>query len=387
MAAPTIPTQQLLTFRKKALFTTVMLFLVLFIPLAILELYVRISHPYTDLWVVTGRRNGPNPIAPWAFVDAFSAYRARPVEGKRSVNSYGFIATPELTVAKPQDTIRIAFLGGSSTAGTGRSDFADQHTWPWQVAEMLRKGFREKNIEFINGALGGYTSFESYGRLWSRIRFFSPDIIIIYHGWNEMYYFTDADRVVSWRTHSDGSWGLDRAEKPIAIYEPLLIDYFIWPSQLLIRFRLHFTKALDEEKGSESPSQLLSDQYDQRALEIWRTNLRLFRETAQILGAQLFVAKQATLIVPDLPLEQQSRCRYGLHGFDHMAHVDAFQRIYRIIDEEIAKDRVIDLTPLSGRSEYFHDHIHPTIEGAQQIAKVVSNVLLAHLDPSHPKMQ
>jgi lysophospholipase L1-like esterase len=363
-----------------------MLCLIIFIPLAILECYVRINHPYTDLWVVTGRKNGSNPMAPWAFVDAFSAYRARPREGRRSVNRHGFIATPELTVTKPQDTIRIAFLGGSSTAGTGRSDFADQHTWPWQVAEMLRKGFPEKKIEFINGALGGYTSFESYGRLWSRIRFFSPDIIVVNHAWNEMYYFTDADRIASWRTHTDGSWSLDHAEKSIELYKPSLIDHFIWPSQLLIRVRLYFTKVFDEEVGPDRASQTLSDQYDRRALEIWRTNLRLFRETAQILGAQLFVAKQATLIVPDLPIEQQRRCRYSLHGFDHTAHVDAFQRIYHIIDEEIPTDRIIDLTPLSGHPEYFHDHIHPTIEGAQQIAKLVANVLLVHLDTRHSQM-
>jgi hypothetical protein len=166
------------------------LFSLLFMTLLVTsELYVRINHPYADLWVVTGRKNGPNPMASWAFIDAFSAYRARPREGRPSVNRYGFIATPELRVSKPPNTIRIAFLGESSTAGTGRSNFADENTWPWQVADMLQKGFPEKHIEFINAALGGYTSFESYGRLWSRIRFFSPDIIVVYHDWNEMYYF------------------------------------------------------------------------------------------------------------------------------------------------------------------------------------------------------
>lgn len=358
-----------------------MLFLTLFI---MLELYVRIRLPYSDLWIVTGRKLGPSPMASWAFVDAFSAYRvALAIKGERSVNQYGFIATPELTVSKPQDTIRIVFLGGSSAAGTGRSKFADQETWPWQVSEMLRQGFREKKIEFINAALPGYTSFESYGRLWSRIRFFSPDIIVIYHGWNEMYYFNKVDKITSWRTLSDGSWTLDRTEKPITIYEPMLIDYVIWPSQALIRLRLYFTKFFDEEAGLGNTTETLLSQYDRRALDVWRTNLRLFRETARILGAQLFVAKQATLIVPELPLEEQRRCHYGLHGFDHATHVDAFQRIYRVIDEEIAADRVIDLTSLSGYPEYFHDHIHPTKEGSYQIAKSVSDVLLTYLTSLH----
>jgi hypothetical protein len=104
---------------------------------------------------------------------------------------------------------------------------------------MLQEGFREKHIEFINGALGGYTSFESYGRLWSRIRFFSPDIIVVYHGWNEIYYFNRVDDMTSWRMLADGSWSLDRTDQPITIYEPMSIDYVIWPFQVLIRLRLY----------------------------------------------------------------------------------------------------------------------------------------------------
>jgi lysophospholipase L1-like esterase len=356
MNEPMIAAHELLPFKKRVLYSTV-LFSLLFLTL----------FGMSEL------------LASWAFIDAFSAYRARPREARRSVNRYGFIATPELTVSKPQNTIRIAFLGESSTAGTGRSNFADEDTWPWQVADMLQKGFREKHIEFINAALGGYTSFESYGRLWSRIRFFSPDIIVVYHGWNEMYYFNRVDGMTSWRMLADGSWSLDRTEQPITIYEPLSVDSVIWPSQALIRLRLYFTNPFDGEVGSVHASGTLPNQYDRRALDIWRTNLRLLRETAQVLGAQLFVAKQATLIVPELPLEEQRRCRYSLHGFDHAAHVDAFQQIYRVIDEEITADRIINVTSLSGYPEYFHDHIHPTKEGAHQIAKITSAVLLTHL--------
>jgi hypothetical protein len=154
MNEPMIAAHELLPFKKRILYFMVLFFLLFLTLLVLSELYVRITDPYADLWVVTGRKNGPNPMASWAFIDAFSAYRARPREGRPSVNRYGFIATPELRVSKPPNTIRIAFLGESSTAGTGRSNFADENTWPWQVADMLQKGFPEKHIEFINAALG-----------------------------------------------------------------------------------------------------------------------------------------------------------------------------------------------------------------------------------------
>ena len=42
-------------------------------------------------------------------------------------------------------------------------------------------------------------------------------------------------------------------------------------------------------------------------------------------------------------------------------------------------ERVIDLTHLSGRSELFVDHVHPTVAGAERIAARVSERLVAHL--------
>ena len=86
----------------------------------------------------------------------------------------------------------------------------------------------KKNIEFINAALAGYTSFESYGRLWSRLRFYSPDLIIINHGWNEMYYFTEnqVEDISKWRKLPDGDWTLDRQGEVLKIYEPLLLISF-----------------------------------------------------------------------------------------------------------------------------------------------------------------
>jgi hypothetical protein len=120
--------------------------------------------------------------------------------------------------------------------------------------------------------------------------------------------------------------------------------------------------------------------FDDRAPEIWRTNLSLFRETAAILGAELFVVKQATLVVAGLPAEERARIRYEHHGFDHDAHVEAFQEIYRVIDEEIPANRIISANVLSGRPEYFFDHIHPTELGATEIARIVANDLTGYLN-------
>jgi GDSL-like lipase/acylhydrolase family protein len=356
------------------------------------EIYIRATTRHEDLWALTGRAVARQSIADWAFLDAFSALRGRPGvyhDGAvtKTVNSEGFISTPEITPIKPPHTIRIAFLGESSTAGTGTL-LPDSVTWPWQVAENLRRRpGRTEKIEFINAALGGYSTFESMGRLWSRVRFFSPDIVVLYHGWNEMYYFKQVDRIADWRTLPDGSWGLE-ASVPVTLYQPRWYDWLVRYSQLLTKVRLHFSPAVNGEAGGGQLQTTLADHYDRRGLEIFRTNLRLIRSTAQTLGMELFVGKQATLIVPGLPASERARCRYDFHGFDHDAHVDAFNQIYRIVDQEIPADHVIDVTPLSGHPENFYDHIHPTDLGAARTAEIMADALapaVAALEARHAR--
>ena len=347
--------------------------------LLIAEIYVRVTTRHEDLWALTGRSVARRPIADWAFLDAYSAWRGKPGVYRdgavtKTVNSDGFISTPEVAQVKPPHTIRIAFLGESSTAGTGTL-LPDSITWPWQAAENLRRRpGRTDRIEFLNAALGGYSTFESMGRLWSRIRFYSPDIVVVYHGWNDMYYFNAVDRIRNWHTLPDGSWGLE-ASVPVTVFEPRWYDWLARRSQLLTKVRLRFSPSVNGEARAGEFKKTLSDHYDQRGLEIFRTNLRLIRTTAQTLGIELFVGKQATLIVPDLPEKERARCRYDFHGFDHAAHVDAFQRIYQIIDQEIPRDHVIDVTPLSGIPENFHDHIHPTDLGAARTAAIMADAL------------
>jgi lysophospholipase L1-like esterase len=369
--------------RKKKLFRLIFI-LTIILPFVLLEIFVRATRAPVDLMVLTGRETGPNVIMlRSAQIDAFSAYRGRPGQygESRTINQFGFISTPDLTLEKPPDTIRIVFLGGSSTAGVG-SGFNDDETWPWQTVELLRQRFPEKKFELINGAMGGYSSFESYGRLWSRIRFFSPDIIVVYHGWNEMYYFDNPENIIQWRTLSNGDWTFEKTDRPIVVYEPLAIDYLIWPSQTLSQLRLSLSEQIggEGETGQDKP---LRSGFDPQGLEIWRTNLQLLRETADLIGAELFVAKQATLISPDLPLADREPIGYSFHGFDHDTHIDMYEGIYRVIDEELPAEHVIDVTSLSGRTDLFVDHVHPTLAGSEAISEIMADFLGDYLEQAN----
>lgn len=355
------------------------------------EAWLRLTSPHDDLWALTGRSVKQGNAADWAYIDAFSAYRGRPGVyhgdgATKTVNREGFISTPEIAVAKPAGTIRIAFFGESSTAGTGTL-LSDSITWPWQAIEQLRRHpGRTAKLEFLNAALGGFTTFESFGRFWNRVRFFSPDIIVVYHGWNEMYYFGKVDEMPSWRTRPDGSWGLT-ASDPVTVYAPRWFDGLLRPSQLLTKARLRLTEPVNGEVGRAGQiGRPLEHDYDHRALELFRQNLRIFRAAAALTGVEMLVGKQATLIVPGLPESERARVNYGFHHLDHDGHVDAFGQLYRIIDEEIPADHVIDVTSLSGVPENFYDHIHPTPLGAERTATIMANTLEPYVQAAEKRL-
>ena len=340
------------------------------------EVTLRWTLPPVDLHDLSGIAAQDSPMADWADVDAFCAYRAKlgDYASGKTVNSQGFISTPELG-AKDEGSLRIAFLGGSSTGGTSPV-LEDEEPWPHLVAAELGEELGGRKVEHINGALPGFTTFESYGRLWSRIRFFEPDIVVVYHGWNEMYYFR-REHIERWRVPEDGNWTFAGEGSVLKIrIEPHPIDPWIEWSSLLSRVRRSW---FAEHVGEVSGGGRLASDWRPEALEVFRTNLKLILSAESVLGCKVYVVKQPTLIVPGLSEELRNRCGYELHGFDHDAHLRAYAAIYEVIDREVPADRVIDLTQFSGDPRLLLDHVHLRPEGARAVASSVAQHLLPSL--------
>lgn len=308
-----------------------------------------------------------NPMNYWSEPSPYFNMTAKPgTYGEKTVNSHGFISTPELSVDKPDSTIRIVFLGGSSTAGMG-FNLEDEETWPWKTVQLLKTQNNNIDIDFINGALGAFTTFESYGRLWSQIRFFKPDIIIVNHAWNDMYYFNEmADNPMIW--HREVA-----KERPNEGWNAIKIKLLSW-SQVLTRIKLLIDKS-ERLSGEIGENKSLSSHFNPKGLNIYEDNLMLLKSFAKEFNCKIFFCKQPTLISNNISEEDKSKCRYEYHGFDHDEHINAFTDIYSLIDKNIADQYIIDLTSISGISENFYDHIHPTSYGISKIAKIVSDSL------------
>jgi lysophospholipase L1-like esterase len=103
--------------------------------------------------------------------------------GTIRINSRGF-RSPEISSVKPAGTIRLAFLGASTTFCAEAS--SNEATWPHLVWKSLQSEWPQIPLEYVNGGVPGYTVASSQRNLQHRVRRLQPDVIVIYHAVNDL---------------------------------------------------------------------------------------------------------------------------------------------------------------------------------------------------------
>lgn len=99
-------------------------------------------------------------------------------------NSLGY-RNDEFPVRKPEGIYRIVAIGGSSTYTIKVEK--NEETFTRQLEKILRDKYGYKNVQVINAGVGGYNSWESLINLEFRVLDLDPDLIIVYHGTNDVH--------------------------------------------------------------------------------------------------------------------------------------------------------------------------------------------------------
>jgi lysophospholipase L1-like esterase len=105
------------------------------------------------------------------------------VIGGIRIDSRGF-RNPELSSPKPEGTIRIAFLGASTTFCA--ECIPNRNTWPHLVCEAIARRFPDVGFDYINAGVAGYTTKHSLANFEARVKPLEPDVAVIYHGTNDL---------------------------------------------------------------------------------------------------------------------------------------------------------------------------------------------------------
>jgi len=99
------------------------------------------------------------------------------------VNSRGYRG-PEIALPKPRDVYRIVALGGSTTFGLFLDSW--QLTYPHKLEQHLRSVYDYSQVEVVNAGAPQYSTWESAVNMLLRVPDLEPDMIIIYHGINDV---------------------------------------------------------------------------------------------------------------------------------------------------------------------------------------------------------
>lgn len=116
--------------------------------------------------------------------DALLSYTLNPafVSGKVHINQK-YARGRDFLIKKNANCTRIIALGDSCTFGWGVTDNA---TFPHQLEKLLNEARLSQAYEVINFGTPGYSSLEVLYMLKNYIYKFSPDIIIVMIGWNDL---------------------------------------------------------------------------------------------------------------------------------------------------------------------------------------------------------
>jgi len=138
------------------------------------------------------------------------------IKGKDRHNSLGYRGE-EIDIPKPAGQFRIVCLGGSTTYTSEVKDYRD--SYPYLLEKYLRaQGYADVTV--VNAGAGSWSSWESLINFELRVLDLDPDLIIVYHGINDI-----SPRFVwppaAYRGDNSGA----RAPNQTAIFMPSIFEY------------------------------------------------------------------------------------------------------------------------------------------------------------------
>lgn len=278
---------------------------------------------------------------------------------------------PEFAAKKPAGTYRVICVGGSTTFGAGI--IGDEKTYPARLEAHLRETWPDRNTEVLNAGVPGYTTAEDVIYLSLRLIDFSPDVVVLYEGYNDF----KPNRYPGFR--SDYAHWRDRAVAP---HRSPLERWRLYTKLrgLLRRGGGDTTRVKDP--GSGRPLRRY-DSVGEEGLETFRRNLSTMIATARRAGATVVLATYAHPCTEENLRNRPDLFRYlpaYLPNLTFAGVLDAFERYNDAIREVAATDDAIladAARALPPDPDLFVDHVHFSARGADAFARVVADAILA----------
>jgi lysophospholipase L1-like esterase len=343
---------------KKITFISLTLF-TLFI---IFELIVRFIFLYLEMDIKAFQKDPDRFVA-----SAFTGYSNKPNWQlnhntlKESFNSFGF-KSPEFNVKKDNSTFRVVALGGSSVYGY---PLENNQTWPHFLSNYLSSDTSSilndyNNFEVINTGVGGYTTYQSVGLLFSKVLDLDPDLIILYQLWNDIKYFP----LLNDSTLYSGK---------VYRYSDQIIDKFYSLTSINVLFKIFKNKTTNENFLSPEKTIDIENTY---GLKQYRRNVNIIAMICEQYNIPLLLCNQITLYKENNSRRQIEKLNYGnrdyyLNAF-HLGN-ETLRDISKLYDKTYYYDPSINI---ESNLDVIADHIHLTEHGNDMLSKHLSHFII-----------
>lgn len=286
--------------------------------------------------------------------------------GPITINSLGF-RSPEIPVAKTPGTLRVAFLGASTTYCADVS--GNQMTWPDIVWRTLQRHWPKANFDYVNGSVPGYGMESSLRNFEYRIKPLHPDVIVIYEISNDLSSNTydlavqrglakkRAEQELSWPTKYSLLWYL--AEKNLRILA-------------------------QQSAAQNAQGKLILTPQDMQLLnERFRKDLQaLVTASQQTASLVVMVTFSHRLRHDQTPKEQTDAAVTGLYYMPYLTTsgllqgYDAYNEVTRQVAGATGSLLIDGEYSIRGDAAHFVDSVHFSDTGSRAMAHRVSTALL-----------
>ncbi|MBI5375560.1 MAG: SGNH/GDSL hydrolase family protein [Candidatus Schekmanbacteria bacterium] len=291
-----------------------------------------------------------------------TAFRPRNI----NINSLGYRGK-DFKIIKTPGTFRIVCIGGSTVFGIGSS--SDKTTFPQLLEDVLNKKISGKKFEVINAGVPGYTTAESLIDIELRLLDLSPDLIFIYHGYNDF----KPNRMPNFK--SDYShW---RYREPIYIGRPFLDNF-----RFYTKLRNLILKYLPKNQDSSFPELKRFDTVSIEGVKAFERNLKSMIDIAKSRNIKVILS---TFVIPlnDTNLKKNPEMFKALLYFTptltYQGVLDARTK-YNNAAKELAEEEnipLVDFDKIMPQSlEYFDDYVHFNDIGAMFIGENIANSII-----------
>lgn len=295
-----------------------------------------------------------------------------------------FFRGQRVTKERVPGTLRIALLGGSAAFDMWKRD---EETWAEELEREL-SGVLRRPVEVLNAGTPGYSTWQSVRLLESRILAYDPDLVLVYHLYNDSLYFRfdDRDKIAdAWRLNARSCYMTDAAHEH-AVWDTLSL-FFPRTTDFL---RAMVVEAAIRELRSEAhkvwkDTELRSEVHPV-GFGLYETNLRRMAKLLEPRRIPLGLVTQASIIREQNTKAERQRIHYAYRGLSTERLWKAYQDAYAVPDKIAATHPHVFVIKAHERvpvdSRLFVDEVHLTKDGSRLLARVVTKGVVDHINQS-----